>query len=154
MKEIANTSQIFTKFIEVCASEGNCKHLYEFGKNLGIAFQVQDDYLDAFGDPEKFGKDVGGDIRQNKKTFLMLHALEVANAEQKNRLFQLMQQNPPDKVEQVLQIFRDCNIDEWAKELKDKYLQTALQHLEAIAVRSVRKEPLQELANFLIQREY
>lgn len=136
------------------ASEGNCKHLYEFGKNLGIAFQVQDDYLDAFGDPEKFGKDVGGDIRQNKKTFLMLHALEVANVEQKNRLFQLMQQNPADKVEQVLQIFRDCNIDEWAKELKDKYLQTALQHLESIAVRSVRKEPLQELANFLIQREY
>jgi geranylgeranyl diphosphate synthase type II len=136
------------------ASEGNCKHLYEFGKNLGIAFQVQDDYLDAFGDPEKFGKDVGGDIRQNKKTFLMLHALEVANADQRNRLLQLMQLNPPDKVEQVLQIFRDCNIDEWAKELKDKYLQTALQHLEAIAVRSVRKEPLQELANFLIQREY
>ncbi|MBL0882767.1 MAG: polyprenyl synthetase family protein [Chitinophagaceae bacterium] len=136
------------------ASEGNCKHLYAFGKNLGIAFQVQDDYLDAFGDPEKFGKDVGGDIRQNKKTFLMLHALEVANVEQRNRLFDLMQQNPADKVEQVLQIFRDCNIDEWAKELKDKYLQTALQHLEAIAVRSVRKEPLQELANFLIQREY
>jgi geranylgeranyl diphosphate synthase type II len=136
------------------ASEGNCKHLYEFGKNLGIAFQVQDDYLDAFGDPEKFGKDVGGDIRQNKKTFLMLHALEVANQEQRNRLLQLMQLNPPDKVEQVLQIFRDCNIDEWAKELKDKYLQTAMQHLESIAVRSVRKEPLQELANFLIQREY
>lgn len=136
------------------ASEGNCKHLYDFGKNLGIAFQVQDDYLDAFGDPEKFGKDVGGDIRQNKKTFLLLHALEVANADQKNALFQLMQHNPPDKVEQVLQIFRDCNIDEWAKELKDKYLQTALQHLEAIAVRSVRKEPLLELANFLIQREY
>lgn len=136
------------------ASEGNCKHLYDFGKNLGIAFQVQDDYLDAFGDPEKFGKDVGGDIRQNKKTFLLLHALEVANAQQKKILAELMQQNPPDKVEQVLQIFRDCNIDEWAKELKDKYLQTALQHLEAIAVRSVRKEPLLELANFLIQREY
>jgi geranylgeranyl diphosphate synthase type II len=136
------------------ASEGNCKHLYEFGKNLGIAFQVQDDYLDAFGDPEKFGKDVGGDIRQNKKTFLMLHALEVANTDQKNRLFQLMQMNSPDKVEQVLQIFRDCNIDAWAKELKDTYLQTALQHLDAIAVRSVRKEPLKELANFLIQREY
>lgn len=136
------------------ASEGNCRHLYDFGKNLGIAFQVQDDYLDAFGDPEKFGKDVGGDIRQNKKTFLLLHALEVATPEQRNRLEQLMQQNPLDKVEQVLQIFRDCNIDDWAKELKDKYLQTALYHLDAIAVRSVRKEPLQELANFLIQREY
>ena len=61
------------------ASAHNCNHLYQFGKNLGIAFQVQDDYLDAFGNPEKFGKDVGGDIRQNKKTFLLLHAIEVAN---------------------------------------------------------------------------
>jgi len=49
--------------------EGNQQHIYEFGKNLGIAFQVQDDYLDAFGDPEKFGKQVGGDILSNKKTF-------------------------------------------------------------------------------------
>jgi geranylgeranyl diphosphate synthase type II len=136
------------------ASEGNCRHLYDFGKNLGIAFQVQDDYLDAFGDPEKFGKDVGGDIRQNKKTFLLLHALEVASAEQKQKLLDLMQQNPPDKVQQVLAIFKACNIDEWAVELKERYLQTALTHLESIAVRAVRKEPLQELANFLIQREH
>jgi len=136
------------------ASEGNCRHLYDFGKNLGIAFQVQDDYLDAFGDPEKFGKDVGGDIRQNKKTFLLLHALEVASPEQRKELELLILQNPADKVERVLAIFRACNIDEWARELKDKYLQTALEHLEAIAVRAVRKQPLQELANFLIQREY
>lgn len=136
------------------ASEGNCRHIYDFGKNLGIAFQVQDDYLDAFGDPEKFGKDVGGDIRQNKKTFLLLHALEVASPAQKKELENLMQQNPPDKVIKVLNIFRECNVDAWARELKDKYLQTALSHLEAIAVRSVRKEPLEELANFLIQREY
>jgi geranylgeranyl diphosphate synthase, type II len=61
------------------AGEGNQQHLYEFGRNLGIAFQVQDDYLDAFGDPEKFGKQVGGDIIANKKTFLMIHALETAN---------------------------------------------------------------------------
>lgn len=136
------------------ASEGNCRHLYDFGKNLGIAFQVQDDYLDAFGDPEKFGKDVGGDIRQNKKTFLLLHALEVATPAQKKELEKLMQENPSDKITKVLAIFRECNIDAWARELKDKYLQTALAHLEAIAVRSVRKEPLEELANFLIQREY
>lgn len=136
------------------ASEGNCRHIYDFGKNLGIAFQVQDDYLDAFGDPEKFGKDVGGDIRQNKKTFLLLHAFEVATPAQKKELENLLQENPPDKVAKVLAIFRDCNIDAWARELKDKYLQTALEHLEAIAVRSVRKEPLEELANFLIQREY
>lgn len=136
------------------ASEGNCKHIYEFGKNLGIAFQVQDDYLDAFGDPEKFGKDVGGDIRQNKKTFLLLHALEVASPSQREELEQLMQQNPPDKVQKVLAIFRACNIDEWASQLKDQYLQTALHHLDAIAVVVARKKPLQELANFLIQREH
>lgn len=136
------------------ASDGNCRNIYEFGKNLGIAFQVQDDYLDAFGDPEKFGKEVGGDIRQNKKTFLLLHALEVANTEQKRSLQQLMEQNPPDKVQQVLSIFKDCNVDEWAKQLKEKYLQTALKHLDSIAVMSVRKKPLEELAAFLVQRDY
>lgn len=136
------------------ASDGNCRHLYAFGKNLGIAFQVQDDYLDAFGDPEKFGKAVGGDIRQNKKTFLLLHALEVATPAQKETLLRLMQDNPADKVEQVLTIFKACNIDAWARDLKDKYLQTALGHLDAIAVREVRKEPLRELAEFLIQRAY
>lgn len=136
------------------ASEGNCRHIYEFGKNLGIAFQVQDDYLDAFGDPEKFGKEVGGDIRQNKKTFLLLHALETASAEQKLELQQLMRDNPADKVQRVLSIFRACGVDAWAMELKEKYLQTALKHLDDIAVMAVRKKPLLELAEFLIQREY
>lgn len=136
------------------ASEGNCRHIYEFGKNLGIAFQIQDDYLDAFGDPEKFGKETGGDIRQNKKTFLLLHAMEVANAEQKKILQELMDKNPADKVQKVLKIFKTCAVDEWAKELKEKYLQTALTHLNDIAVLSSRKRPLEELAAFLIQREY
>lgn len=136
------------------ASEGNCNHLYEFGKNLGIAFQVQDDYLDAFGDPEKFGKDVGGDIRQNKKTFLMLHALEVATPAQKAEMEWLMKENPADKVEKILAIFRACNVDAWAKELKAKYVAKAHHHLEAIAVTSTRKEALKELAAFLIERDY
>jgi geranylgeranyl diphosphate synthase type II len=136
------------------ASAGNREHLYAFGKNLGIAFQIQDDYLDAFGDPEKFGKDVGGDIRQNKKTFLLLYALEAASAQQKAQLLQLIKDNPADKVEQVLGIFKDCNVDDWAKSLKDKYVQTALQHLDDIAVVSSRKKPLMELADFLIQRDY
>jgi geranylgeranyl diphosphate synthase type II len=135
------------------ASEGNCNHLYEFGKNLGIAFQIQDDYLDAFGNPEKFGKDVGGDIRQNKKTFLLLHALEVASAQQKAKMLQLMNENPADKVQQMLQIFKDCNVDAWANELKEKYVQTAYRHLEDIAVTSIRKQPLKELAEYLIQRD-
>ena len=134
--------------------ERNQQHIYEFGKNLGIAFQVQDDYLDAFGDPEKFGKQVGGDIIANKKTFLMIHALEVADDVSKKNLQQLMIDNPADKVEKVLQIFKDCKIDDWANELKEKYLQTALQHLTDIAVTEKRKEPLKELALFLIERSY
>jgi geranylgeranyl diphosphate synthase type II len=135
------------------ATPGNCKHLYEFGKNLGIAFQIQDDYLDAFGDPEKFGKEVGGDIRQNKKTFLLLHALEVATPDQRAKLDTLLASNGPEKVPQVMDIFKACNVDAWAIELKEKYLQMALANLEDIAVTSTRKTALLSLANYLMQRE-
>jgi geranylgeranyl diphosphate synthase type II len=138
------------------SGQGNQQHLYEFGKNLGVAFQVQDDYLDAFGDPDKFGKQVGGDIIANKKTFLMIYALEVATETQKKELAVLMGDagiDKEEKISKVLAIFRDCKVDEWAKELKGKYLQTALQHLEDTAVRSIRKQPLIELAGYLIQRE-
>lgn len=135
------------------ASEGNCRHLYEFGKNLGIAFQIQDDYLDAFGDPQKFGKEVGGDIRQNKKTFLLLHTLEVAPEEQRKQLFQLMKDQTSDKVQKVLAIYKACGVDAWANTLKEHYLNLALKHLEDIAVISLRKKSLKELADFLIQRD-
>jgi geranylgeranyl diphosphate synthase, type II len=135
------------------ATPGNCKHIYEFGKNLGIAFQIQDDYLDAFGDPEKFGKEVGGDIRQNKKTFLLLHALEVATPDQRAKLDTLLASSGPDKVPQVLELFKACNVDAWAIELKEKYLQMALANLDDIAVTSTRKTALLSLANYLMQRE-
>lgn len=136
------------------SGDGNQDHLYAFGKNLGIAFQLQDDYLDAFGDPGKFGKQPGGDIIANKKTFLTIQALEVATPVQKKELLRLMKEDPSDKVNRVLQIFVDCKVDLWAKNLKDKYLSLALQHLEDTAVISSRKQPLQELALFLIQRQY
>src|SRR5688572_20000752 len=108
------------------AGLANQQHLYEFGKNLGIAFQVQDDYLDAFGDPEKFGKQVGGDILTNKKTFLLIHILEVATEGQLKELKNLLQVDGDDKVEKILQIYKDCHVDEWAKELKEKYLKQSL----------------------------
>jgi geranylgeranyl diphosphate synthase type II len=134
------------------ASENNCRQLYEFGKKIGIAFQIQDDYLDAFGDAAIFGKEAGGDIKQNKKTFLLLHALEVANAEQKAALESLLKTNTEDKVEKVLAIFKACGVDAWAEDLKAKYLNEAFEHLEAIAVVSNRKQPLIELANYLMNR--
>ncbi len=134
------------------AGEHNCKHLYEFGKKLGIAFQIQDDYLDAFGDASLFGKEAGGDIKQNKKTFLLIRALEMANAEQLITLNALLASDPADKVDQVLTIFKDCKVDAWAEDLKQKYMQEALAHLESIAVVSARKKPLIDLANYLMNR--
>jgi geranylgeranyl diphosphate synthase type II len=135
------------------ASENNQHHMYEFGRNLGIAFQIQDDYLDAFGDPEKFGKQVGGDIKSNKKTFLMIHALETASGVQLEKLEKAIKENPDDKVEQVLEVFKACGIDSWAAELKEQYLQKALKNLDDVAFSKIRKEPLLALANFLITRD-
>ncbi len=135
------------------ASEGNQQHLYEFGRNLGISFQVQDDYLDAFGDPAKFGKQVGGDIKSNKKTFLMIHALQTATGKDLEILQHALKTDEPDKVEKVLQVFRSCGIDTWADALKLNYLEKAMQHLDEIAVSKVRKEPLKALAQYLIKRD-
>lgn len=136
------------------ASKYNQDHLYAFGLNLGTAFQVQDDYLDAFGDPTKFGKEVGGDIRQNKKTFLAIHTQEVANDEQKQLLQELSLSDDPRKVQGVLSIMKACGVDDWARQLKQQYFDKALFHLEEIAVVSRRKEALSELAQFLVQRDY
>ncbi len=136
------------------AGEANQRHLYEFGKNLGIAFQIQDDFLDAFGDPEKFGKQVGGDILANKKTFLLIRALEKTTGEKNNQLLSLMRSNAPEKVEKVIEVFREAGVDTWANSLKNQYLESAYQHLEDIAVLSSRKQPLRALAEFLIKRDH
>jgi geranylgeranyl diphosphate synthase, type II len=136
------------------AGERNQDHLYEFGRNLGLAFQIQDDYLDAFGDPVKFGKQVGGDIVSNKKTFLFIKAMESATAAQKKEMNELIQSNPADKVQRMLSIFRACGVDEEAKALKEKYIQIAFERLEDIAVLAIRKKPLRDLAEFLVKREF
>jgi geranylgeranyl diphosphate synthase, type II len=135
-------------------SEYNQQHIYEFGKNVGIAFQIQDDYLDAFGDPEKFGKQQGGDILVNKKTFLLLKALEMCNPAQRTKLKELLATNPDDKVAQTLELFHDCRVDAWAEKEKERFQDIALQHLEKIAVLSARKKPLIDLADYLLQREH
>ncbi len=136
------------------AGERNQNLLYDFGKKLGIAFQVQDDYLDAFGDPAKFGKQVGGDILSNKKTFLLFMLWKLHQLFSKKNYKICWLNNAPDKIEKVLQIFRDCKVDEWALQLKDRFLDEAFVHLEDIAVLSKRKQPLKELAHFLVKREH
>lgn len=136
------------------AGERNQQKIYAFGRYLGIAFQLQDDYLDAFGDPAKFGKQVGGDIRSNKKTFLLIKALEEAKGTAQKELQSLLDLDTPDKVDRMLAIYQQCGVDQWALQLKSDYLQKALDALEAVAVLSSRKQPLQELAGFLVQRDH
>lgn len=135
-------------------SLGNLELLYEAGKKIGLAFQVQDDYLDSFGDAEKFGKQIGGDIRSNKKTFLIIRALETASPSLKSQLDELLKTDDDTKVDEVLKIYRDCKIDEWAIELKETFLNDALQHFDDMAVVSTRKEPLKHLAQLLVRREH
>jgi geranylgeranyl diphosphate synthase type II len=136
------------------AGERNQNLIYEFGKKMGLAFQVQDDYLDAFGDPVKFGKQVGGDIKSNKKTFLLIHAFETASPAQQKELKRLLATDSPDKVSKIVKLFQECKVDEWALKLKNQFLDEAFVHLEDVAVISRRKEALKELALFLVKREY
>jgi geranylgeranyl diphosphate synthase, type II len=136
------------------AGEGNQHHISEFGRNLGLAFQIQDDYLDAFGDPQKFGKQTGGDIMANKKTFLFIKAMEMASEPVRKEMHSLMQTNGPGKLSRMIGIFEEVGVNKEANLLKEKYLEQALSHLESIAVLSVRKEPLKKLASFLIRRDY
>lgn len=135
------------------AGLGNQQHLYEFGKNLGIAFQVQDDYLDAFGDPDKFGKQTGGDILADKKTFLMIHALEVADPKSREEIQSFAGAQSKEKIQRVLQIYKESKVDLWASELKEKHYVKAMHHLEEIAVLSSRKKELAALASYLMERE-
>lgn len=135
------------------AGQGNQQHLYDFGKNLGIAYQIQDDYLDVFGDAGKFGKKPGGDIASNKKTFLLIQAMNVASPGQLEELHELLKNNDENKIDKVTSIYKSCKVDQWAKELKHNYFTNALQRLEEIAVISDRKKPLKELAHFLWDRE-
>src|SRR5690554_7184294 len=88
------------------ASENDTQKLYDFGLNLGIAFQLQDDYLDTFGNPETFGKQIGGDIIENKKTILYLKTMEIGTPEQKQELFDLSAINPGNPTDKIAEIGR------------------------------------------------
>ena len=138
------------------ASQQDAQHAYEFGRNIGIAFQLQDDLLDSFGDPEKFGKKVGGDIVQNKKTFLVLKSLELGNEDEKEQLLTLLAQKEIDetsKIEAVKAIFESLKIPEQTSALKNMYQQKALSHLKGINVSDWKKNKLQDLTNKMLGRE-
>jgi geranylgeranyl diphosphate synthase type II len=138
------------------ASEKDQQSIYQFGKNLGIAFQLQDDYLDAFGDPKTFGKQVGGDIIENKKTYLYLKALEFSNDEdalQLQHLFGISPSENNDKIESVKQLFiASGSADATQQEIKN-YTNKAFSVLEDIAISEEKKQVLKQFGEQLMSRK-
>ena len=120
--------------------------LYKLGLNMGLAFQIQDDYLDTFGDPEKFGKSVGGDIRQNKKTYLLQRALELAEGEDRTSLHNWLQNEdrPDEKVAEVTALYRKLGVDKEARQRQQQYYDTCLQ-----LITEMRLEAKDTLAGFV-----
>ncbi len=138
------------------ASEENCNRIYEFGRLLGIAFQLQDDYLDAFGDPDTFGKQVGGDIIENKKTFLYLTSLQQAAKGEANQLEHLYSINPPDpsaKIETVKGIFESSGAADLTRKEIEKYTQKAFEVLEDLEIGEKQREILYKFGKGLMNRE-
>ncbi|HWW42828.1 polyprenyl synthetase family protein [Pedobacter sp.] len=136
------------------ANEADANLIYDFGENLGIAFQLQDDILDVYGDPEKFGKQVGGDIIANKKTYLLLKLQEIVNTEDAVLLDQ--QAGNKDtllKIERVTALYNQYDVKDLAVEQMRNYLDKAFAALSAINVPQHQKEEISGLANELMNRE-
>lgn len=138
------------------ANSEDQKNLYEFGKNIGIAFQLQDDILDVYADPEKFGKQVGGDIISNKKTFLLLRAFELADEKNREALKSWMEKeefNPEEKVREITKIYNALNVRSLATAQMNEYFDSGMQAMERIQQPDELKLPLQNLAKELMLRQ-
>jgi len=138
------------------ANEKDAGLLYVFGEQLGVAFQLQDDILDIYGDPEKFGKQVGGDIMSNKKTYLLLKALELANPSQKTELKRWLSASPSDpkeKVSAVTELYNQLQVKHYAEEAMQAYADKAFAALDAINQPEDHKRYLRDFADGLMVRE-
>ncbi|HSO86873.1 MAG TPA: polyprenyl synthetase family protein, partial [Draconibacterium sp.] len=131
--------------------------LYDFGINLGLAFQLQDDLLDSFGIQESFGKKIGGDILANKKTFLSIKALENSKDNLKAELFDWLNKtdyNPEEKITAVLKIYNQLNIKELTEQKIETYFQKCRTVFQEIAIDESRKQQLQEISTSMLNRVY
>lgn len=134
----------------------NANLIYEFGLNLGLAFQLQDDYLDAFGDPETFGKQVGGDIIENKKTYLYLKAMLFSSREEASRLQQLFLVHPEDnsaKIAAVKEIFNNSGASKATQEAIQDYTFKAFKTLEKMNIENDKKDLLRNFGKNLMGRK-
>jgi geranylgeranyl diphosphate synthase type II len=135
------------------ANNGDALHLYEFGKNIGIAFQIQDDILDTFGDGTITGKQVGGDIIANKKTLLLIELFESVHKDDKKLLDDLMQLTDTEqKVQSVINLYDKYLIKQFAESKKQQYLDLAYKHLADVSVDETKKTILINTAEGLMNR--
>ena len=137
------------------ATKEEARLIYDFGENLGIAFQLQDDILDVYGDPEKFGKQIGGDIIANKKTYLLLKLQELAGQEDLDALARHASNTTtiPAKIDNVTALYDEYKVKELATVQMKEYLDKAFEALAAIKVPDSQKQELIALSNALMHRE-
>ena len=138
------------------ASDKDADLLYEFGRNIGLAFQIQDDLLDIYGDAKVFGKVPGGDIIANKKTFLLVKALEIASSEQLKRLHELFSPgdiNQETKVKEVTDFYDQLNIRSFTENLANEHINIAFSQLDKVGVEKERKEEIVQITLSLIGRD-
>jgi geranylgeranyl diphosphate synthase type II len=139
------------------APQEDADNLYKFGEQMGLAFQLQDDYLDVYGDPEVFGKAIGGDILCNKKTYMLIKAFNLANDEQRKRLQQWVNAENPDprqKIEAVTQIYNEIGISQLAEQKIKHYFNESRKYLEAINLPKERKLELEAYTEKMMKRNY
>lgn len=137
------------------ASKEDQENLYRFGESIGLAFQLQDDFLDVYGDEALFGKAIGGDIVNNKKTFMLINAQQKAEGEMKAELERWISTKDFDrkeKVEAVTGIYNELGIDKLARERMQQYYEVAMKHLDAVSVADDVKQTLREYAVKLFKR--
>jgi geranylgeranyl diphosphate synthase type II len=138
------------------ASKENANLIYDFGLNLGLAFQLQDDFLDAFGDPETFGKQVGGDIIENKKTYLYLKAVAFSGKEQQQRLrdlFSIQPKDNSDKIKEVKEIFISSGASEATQDAIQDFTLRAFDTLDKMNIGNAKKEILRAFGQNLMGRK-
>ena len=138
------------------SGEKNANNIYEFGRNIGIAFQLQDDLLDVYGDPGKFGKQIGGDIISNKKTFLLLKALELANTEQREMLLAPVNKDNitgEEKITNVTSIYNELKIKEYTEREMQLFFEKGLGYFNDIDADKSKKQNIELLIENLMKRE-
>lgn len=143
--------------LQAGASAADADNLYQFGEKIGLAFQLQDDYLDVYGDPKVFGKAIGGDILAGKKTYMLINALNRANDAQRTELEGWLKAdapNPKEKIAAITRLYNIIGIDRLAQDKINAYFEESRRYLEAVGVPAERKQALLAYTASMMKRQY